>query len=87
MKVEIHRENYQAYIECKAIQDTQQQILHRLSGAQFAEPTPTPASSYASSNSDRYNWCNMEQHLFAPLDAQDEDEIEEDDPSASGSDD
>jgi hypothetical protein len=29
----------------------------------------------------------MEQHLFAPPDAQDEDEIEEDDPSASGSDD
>jgi hypothetical protein len=33
MKVEIHRENYQAYVERKAIQDTQQQILHMLSGA------------------------------------------------------
>jgi hypothetical protein len=50
MKVEIHRENYQAYVERKAIQDTQQQILHRLSGAQSAEPTPTPATTYASWN-------------------------------------
>jgi hypothetical protein len=33
MKVEIHRENYQAYIERKAIQDSQQLIIHRLSGA------------------------------------------------------
>jgi hypothetical protein len=33
MKVEIHRENYQAYIERKAIQDSQQLILHRISGA------------------------------------------------------
>jgi hypothetical protein len=33
MKVEIHRENYQAYVARKNIQDTQQLILHRLSGA------------------------------------------------------
>jgi hypothetical protein len=55
MKVEIHRENYQAYMERKTIQDTQQLILHRLSGAQTAEPTPTAATSYAAWHTDRYN--------------------------------
>jgi hypothetical protein len=33
IKVKIHRENYQAYVERKAIQDSQELILHRLSGA------------------------------------------------------
>jgi hypothetical protein len=69
MKVEIHHENYQAYVERKTIQDNQQLILHRLSGAQTAEPTPTTATSYAAWNTDRYNWCDLEQHLFAPPDA------------------
>jgi hypothetical protein len=69
MKVEIHRENYQAYVERKTIQDNQQLILHRLNGAQTAEPTPTAATSYAAWNTDRYNWCDLEQHLFAPPDA------------------
>jgi hypothetical protein len=84
MKVEIHRENYQAYVERKAIQDSQQLILHKLSGAQSAEPTPTPATSYAAWNTDCYNWCDMEQHLFAPPDApagdvdEDIEEVEED---------
>jgi hypothetical protein len=55
MKVEIHHENYQAYVERKAIQDTQQLILHRLSGAQTVEPTPTTATLYAAWNTDRYN--------------------------------
>jgi hypothetical protein len=76
MKVEIHHENYQAYVERNAIQDTQQLILHRLSGAQTAEPTPTLATSYASWNTDR-NWCDMEQHLFAPPDAPTRGEEEE----------
>jgi hypothetical protein len=91
MKVEIHRENYQAYVERKVIQDTQQKILHRLTGEQSGETTPTPATTYESWNTDSYNWCNMEQHLFAPSDAPARDEIEEDvkeendDQSASGS--
>jgi hypothetical protein len=66
MKVEIHRENYQAYVERKTIQDNQKLILHRLSGAQTAEPTPTAATSYEAWHTDRYNWCDMEKHLFAP---------------------
>jgi hypothetical protein len=69
MKVEIHRENYQAYVERKTIQDNQQLILHRLSGAQTAEPTPTAATSYAAWHTDRYNWVDMEKHLFATPDA------------------
>jgi hypothetical protein len=67
MKVEIHHENYQAYVERKTIQDNQQLILHRLSGAQTTEPTPTATTSYAAWHTDRYNWCDMEKHFFAPL--------------------
>jgi hypothetical protein len=33
MNVEIHRENYRAYVERKSIMDSQQKILHHLSGA------------------------------------------------------
>jgi hypothetical protein len=55
MKVEIHRENYQAYVERKNIQDTQQLILHRLSGAQSADPAPTAPVPYVAWNTDRYN--------------------------------
>jgi hypothetical protein len=33
MNVEIHRENYQAYVDRKSIMDTQQQILHHISGS------------------------------------------------------
>jgi hypothetical protein len=98
MKVEIHRENYQAYVERKTIQDSQQLILHHLSGAQTAEPTPSAATSYSSWNTDRYNWCDMEKHLFAPPDApagdagEEIEDVEEDDDDdgaddADGSDD
>jgi hypothetical protein len=63
-------------------------ILHELSGAQTAKTTPTPATSYASWNTDCYNWCDMEQHLFAPPDAPAEEKIQEvdDDQSTSGCD-
>jgi hypothetical protein len=69
MKVEIHRENYQAYVERKTIQDNQQLILHHLSGAQTAKPAPTAATSYTAWHTDRYNWVDMEKHLFATPDA------------------
>jgi hypothetical protein len=69
MKVEIHRENYQAYVERKTIQDTQQLILHCLSGAQTTDPTPTAATSYEAWNTDCYNWVDMQKHLFAAPDA------------------
>jgi hypothetical protein len=39
MTVEIHRENYQAYVERNTIMDTQQQILHHISGSQSTAPT------------------------------------------------
>jgi hypothetical protein len=69
MKVEIHRENYQAYVERKNIQDTQQLILHRLSGAQTADPTPSAPVAYEAWNIDRYNWVDMQRHLFDAPDA------------------
>jgi hypothetical protein len=94
MKFEIHRENYQAYVERKFIQDNQQLILHCLNGAQTAEPIPTAATSYAAWHTDRYNWCDMEKHLFGPPDAPaggahaEFDEVEEDadDDDATGDD-
>jgi hypothetical protein len=43
MKVELQRENYQAYVECKDIRDTQQLIFHKLSGEQGDRPKTTPA--------------------------------------------
>jgi hypothetical protein len=69
MKVEIHRENYQAYVERKSIQDTQQLILHRLSGAHTADPTPTAPTPYEAWNTDRFNWVDMQKHLFDAPDA------------------
>jgi hypothetical protein len=45
--VDIHRENYQVYVERKAIIHTQQQILHHVSGSQSNAPTTTPATAYS----------------------------------------
>jgi hypothetical protein len=48
IKVEIHRENYDAYCERKAILDTQREILHKLSGDQATlspPPSPLPTTS------------------------------------------
>jgi hypothetical protein len=64
MNVEIHRENYQAYVEGKAIMDTQQQILHHVSGSQSPAPTPAPATAYSQWSVDHYNWTEMEKHLY-----------------------
>jgi hypothetical protein len=55
MNVEIHRENYQAYVERKAIMDTQQQILHHISCSQSAAPAATPATAYSRWGVYRYN--------------------------------
>jgi hypothetical protein len=69
MKVEIHRENCQAYVERKSIHDTQQLILHHLSGAQTADPTPTTPMPYDAWNTNRFNWVDMQKHLFDAPDA------------------
>jgi hypothetical protein len=64
MNVEIHRENYQAYVERKAIMYTQQQILHHVSGSQSVALTATPAVDYARWSVDHYNSTEMERHLY-----------------------
>jgi hypothetical protein len=56
MNVEIHRENYQAYVERKSIMETQQQILHHLSGSQSSDATTAPATAYSQWGVDCYNW-------------------------------
>jgi hypothetical protein len=55
MNVEIPRENYQAYVERKAIMDTQQTILHHVSASQSAAPSATLAIDYACWSVDHYN--------------------------------
>jgi hypothetical protein len=60
MKVEIHRENYQAYVKHKVFMDSQRLILHSLSGEQGVAPITTPVTSYQKWNVDHYNWHTME---------------------------
>jgi hypothetical protein len=67
MKVEIHRENYQAYCERKVILDTQREILHKLSGQQAALSPPPPAIAYNKWHTDSYDWGAMERSLFVGL--------------------
>jgi hypothetical protein len=60
MKVEIHRENYDAYCERKAILDNQRKILHKLSGEQAALSPPTLPIAYNKWQTDNYDWGAME---------------------------
>jgi hypothetical protein len=80
MKVEIHRENYDAYCERKTILDTQREILHKLSGDQAALSPPTPLIAYNKWHSETYDWGAMERSLFVGRSTRvdDEDKEEED---------
>jgi hypothetical protein len=80
MKVEIHRENYDAYCERKTTLDTQREILHKLSGDQAALSPPTPPIAYNKWHSETYDWGAMERSLFVGRSTRvdDEDEEEED---------
>jgi hypothetical protein len=80
MKVEIHRENYDAYCERKTILDTQREILHKLSGEQAALSPPSPPIAYNKWHSETYDWGVMERSLFVGRTTRvdDEDEEEED---------
>jgi hypothetical protein len=81
MKVEIHRDNYDAYHERKAIVDTQREILHKLSGEQAALSPPTPPIAYNKWHTDSYDWGAMEKSPFVGCTSHiaDEDEEEEED--------
>jgi hypothetical protein len=80
MKVEIHRENYDAYCERKTILDIQREILHKLSGEQAALSPPTPPIAYNKWHSETYDWGAMERSLFVghTTRVDDEDKEEED---------
>jgi hypothetical protein len=80
MKVEIHRENYDAYRERKTILHTQHEILHKLSGEQASLSPPTPPIAYNKWHSESYNWGAMERSLLVgrTTHVDDEDEEEED---------
>jgi TATA-binding protein-associated factor Taf7 len=77
MKVEIHRENYQAYRERKDILDNQREILHKLSGQQAALSPPTLAISYNKWHTDSYDWGAMERCLFVGRTPRDDDDVED----------
>jgi hypothetical protein len=84
MKVEIHRENYDAYCERKTILDTQREILHKLSRDQAALSPPTPPIAYNKWHSKTYDWGAMERSLYVGRttrvdDEDDEEEDEEED--------
>jgi hypothetical protein len=80
MKVEIHRENYDAYCERKTIHDTQREILHKLSGDQAALSPPPSPITYNKWHSETYDWGAMERSLYVgrTTHVDDEDEEEED---------
>jgi hypothetical protein len=77
MKVEIHRENYDAYRERKTIIDTQCEILHKLSGEQAALSPPTPPIAYNEWHTGTYDWGAMEQSLYVGRTSRVDDEEEE----------
>jgi hypothetical protein len=77
MKVEIHRENYQVYCECKVILDTQREILHKLSGKQAALSPPPPAIACNKWHTDSYDWGAMERSLFVGHTHRDDDVVED----------
>jgi hypothetical protein len=82
MKVEIYRENYDAYYERKAILDNQREILHNLSGEQAALSPPTLPIPYSKWHTDSYDWGALEKSLFVGCttrvdDEDDEEEVEE----------
>jgi hypothetical protein len=82
MKVEIHRENYDAYCERKTILDSQREILHKLSGDEAALSPPAPPIAYNKWHSETYDWGMMEKSLYVGrttrVGDEDEDEEEED---------
>jgi hypothetical protein len=77
MKVEIHRENYDAYCERKTILDTQREIIHKLSGDQAALSPPTPPIAYNKWHSETYDWGTMESSLYVGCTTRVDDEDEE----------
>jgi hypothetical protein len=50
--------------------DTQQMILHHVSGSQSVAPIATHAVDYARWSVDHYNWTEMEKHLYGVPDTQ-----------------
>jgi hypothetical protein len=76
MKVEIHRENYDAYCERKVILDNQREILHKLSGKQAPLSPPPPTIAYNQWHTDTYDWGAMERSLFVSRTTRVDDEDE-----------
>jgi hypothetical protein len=77
MKVEIHRENYDAYCERKTILDTQHEILHKLSGDQAALSPPAPPIAYNKWHSETYDWGALERSRYVGRTTRNDDEDEE----------
>ena len=64
MKVEIHKEQYQAYRRDLARDHKQDLMLHKLSGELGPAPRATPPTAYNSWNVSRVNWPEFEKQLY-----------------------
>ena len=91
MKIDIHKEQYNAYRERRDIAHSQQLILHHVSGAAGPPPkSPTPVA-YNKWNTSHVNWVEMEQQLYSapvassPPQAQVSDDEDDDDDEESES--
>lgn len=69
MKIDIHKEQYQAYRERRDIFHTQQLILHKVSGELGSPPLSTPHIPYNKWNTSQFNWVEMEKHLYGATEA------------------
>ena len=64
MKVDIHKEQYQAYRRDLVRDHTQQLILHKLSGEQGPAPRASPPTAYKNWNVSQVNWPEIEKQLY-----------------------
>ena len=91
MKVDVHREQYMSYCRDVASSNSQQLILHHVSGSTAPPPTAAAPDSYAGwSEGDFTPWVQIGDALKATAPAgasfaqDDEDDESEDNPEASG---
>jgi hypothetical protein len=69
MKVDIHKEQYNAYKDRLNIAHTQQLILHHVTNATGSPPKAPVPTAYHEWNTDQVPWHRMERHLYGDLDA------------------
>lgn len=69
MKVDIHKEQYNAYKDRLNIAHTQKLILHHVTNATGSPPKAPEPTAYHKWNTDQVPWHRMERHLYGDLEA------------------